>query len=102
MHNRSGQKVGQVAQRSPQLVVEPLPASVGHHLGRHADQKPTQRLGPMELQGEDVFELIHTPSIDLPGEGFLTPETLAEVATELLAMSETLQELETEEAGAGA
>ena len=36
------------------------------------------------------------------GEGFLTPETLAEVATELLAMSETLQELETEEAGAGA
>src|SRR5918997_2699795 len=31
------------------------------------------------------------------GEGFLTPETLAEVATELLAMSETLEELETEE-----
>ena len=36
------------------------------------------------------------------GEGFLTPETLAEVATELLAMSETLEELETEEAGTGA
>jgi uncharacterized membrane protein len=36
------------------------------------------------------------------GEGFLTPETLAEVATELLAMSETLEELEREEAGAGA
>jgi uncharacterized membrane protein len=36
------------------------------------------------------------------GEGFLTPETLAEVATELLAMSEALEELETEEAGAGA
>ncbi len=36
------------------------------------------------------------------GEGFLTPETLAAVATELLAMSEALEELETEEAGAGA
>jgi uncharacterized membrane protein len=35
------------------------------------------------------------------GEGFLTPETLAAVATELFAMSETLEELETEEAGAG-
>jgi uncharacterized membrane protein len=36
------------------------------------------------------------------GEGFLTPETLAEVASELLAMSEALEELETEEAGTGA
>ena len=36
------------------------------------------------------------------GEGFLTPETLTEVATELLAMSEALEELETEEVGAGA
>jgi uncharacterized membrane protein len=36
------------------------------------------------------------------GEGFLIPETLAEVASELLAMSEALEELETEEAGAGA
>ena len=36
------------------------------------------------------------------GEGFLTPETLAAVATDLLAMSEALEELESEEAGAGA
>jgi uncharacterized membrane protein len=36
------------------------------------------------------------------GEGFLTPETLADVAPELRAMSEALEELETEEAGAGA
>jgi hypothetical protein len=35
------------------------------------------------------------------GEGFLTPESLAEVAPELVAMSEALEELETEEAGAG-
>src|SRR5215208_4455694 len=32
------------------------------------------------------------------GEGFLTPETLAEVAIELVAMSEAIEELETEEA----
>ena len=36
------------------------------------------------------------------GEGFLTPEALAVVAAELVAMSEALEELETEEAGAGA
>lgn len=36
------------------------------------------------------------------GEGFLTPETIAEVATELIAMSEVIEELEAEEAGAGA
>jgi hypothetical protein len=36
------------------------------------------------------------------GEGFLTPEALAEVAIELVAMSEAIEELEIEEAGAGA
>ena len=36
------------------------------------------------------------------GEGFLTPETIATVAPELVAMAEALEELETEEAGAGA
>jgi uncharacterized membrane protein len=36
------------------------------------------------------------------GEGFLTPEALAEVAIELVAMSEALEELEAEGAGAGA
>jgi uncharacterized membrane protein len=35
------------------------------------------------------------------GEGFLTPEALAAVATELVAMAEALEELEAEEAGAG-
>jgi len=35
------------------------------------------------------------------GEGFLTPEALAEVAIELVAMSEAIEELEVEEAGAG-
>ena len=36
------------------------------------------------------------------GEGFLTPEALGAVAAELVAMSEALEELETEEADAGA
>jgi uncharacterized membrane protein len=36
------------------------------------------------------------------GEGFLTPEAITEVAVELVAMSEALDELEAEEAGAGA
>jgi uncharacterized membrane protein len=35
------------------------------------------------------------------GEGFLTPEVLADVAVELVAMSETIEELEAEEASAG-
>jgi uncharacterized membrane protein len=36
------------------------------------------------------------------GEGFLTPEAIAEVAVELVAMSGALEELEAEGAGAGA
>ena len=36
------------------------------------------------------------------GEGFLTPETIAAVAAELVAMAEALEELEAEEAGTGA
>ena len=36
------------------------------------------------------------------GEGFLTPEALAAVVAELVAMAEALDELETEDAGAGA
>jgi hypothetical protein len=36
------------------------------------------------------------------GEGFLTPETVASVAAELVAMSEALEELEKEQSGAGA
>jgi hypothetical protein len=50
-----------VAQRSPKLVVEPLPAGVGRHLGRQAGQKTTERLRPVALQGEDVLELIYDP-----------------------------------------
>ena len=55
-----------MAQRSPELVVEPLCAGVGRHLGRQAGQKTTQRLGPVALQGEDVLELIYDPFDELP------------------------------------
>jgi hypothetical protein len=34
------------------------------------------------------------------GEGFLTPEAIAAVAVELVAMSEALEEIESEEASA--
>lgn len=36
------------------------------------------------------------------GEGFLTPEALTDVGTELVAISEAIEELEAKEAGAGA
>jgi uncharacterized membrane protein len=36
------------------------------------------------------------------GEGFLTPEALAEVGAELVAISEAIEEIEREDAGAGA
>jgi hypothetical protein len=36
------------------------------------------------------------------GEGFLTPEAVAEVAAELMVLSEILEELEAEEAATGA
>jgi hypothetical protein len=36
------------------------------------------------------------------GEGFLTPEAVAEVAAELVALSEIFDELEAEEAATGA
>jgi hypothetical protein len=36
------------------------------------------------------------------GEGFLTPEAIAEVAAELVVLSELIEELEAEEAATGA
>src|SRR5215211_1065377 len=66
MHNRSDQKVGQVAQRSSELIVEPLPAGVGRDLSLQAGQKTLKRLGPVTLQGEDVLELVYDPFDDLP------------------------------------
>jgi hypothetical protein len=64
MCNELYEQVRQVAQRSAEGVVDPLSAGVCRDLGRQARQQPSQRLGPMALQGEDVLELAdETPSM---------------------------------------
>ena len=63
MHNRSDQKVGQVAQRSPELVVEPLPAGVGCHLGRQAGQRPSSVLALWRSRAKMSLSWSMTPSM---------------------------------------
>ena len=60
------QQVRQVAQRSVERVVDPLCAGVGRDLGRQTRQKPSQRLGPVALQGEEILELPDHALDDLP------------------------------------
>jgi uncharacterized membrane protein len=91
---------------------ESLEGMQGHAFG--LSQKEIQRIAASLHPGSSAgFLLIeHVWARDLKGairdaggfplgEGFLTPETIAEVAAELVAMSEAVEELETEEAGAG-
>src|SRR5215218_11025811 len=66
MCNELDEKIGQVAQRPPDPVVDALSASVGCDLGCQAGQKTTQRPGPVPLQAEEVLELIYDPFDDLP------------------------------------
>jgi uncharacterized membrane protein len=73
--------------------------------GIAASLKPGSSAGFLLIEhvwARDLKRAIREASGFPLGEGFLTPETLAEVATELLAMSDALEELETEEASAGA
>jgi uncharacterized membrane protein len=73
--------------------------------GIAASLKPGSSAGFLLIEhvwARDLKRAIREASGFPLGEGFLTPETLAEVATELLAMSEALEELEREEPGAGA
>jgi len=73
--------------------------------GIAASLKPGSSAGFLLIEhvwARDLKEAIRDAGGFPLGEGFLTPETLTPVALELLAMSETLEELETEEAGAGA
>ena len=51
------QQVRQVAQGSAEGVVDPLSAGVGRNLGRQTRQQPSQRLGPVALQGEEILQL---------------------------------------------
>ena len=70
-----------------------------------ASLKPGSSAGFLLIEhvwARDLKEAIRDAGGFPLGEGFLTPETLTPVAPELLAMSETLEELETEEAGTGA
>jgi len=55
----------------------------------------------LDYQGEDLGAIVGALLGFELGEGFLTPEALAQVAIELLAMSEAIEELEAEEAGGG-
>ena len=90
----------------------PVEATEGHAFGlsRSEIQGIADSLRPGSSAGFVLIE--HVWARDLKGairdaggfplgEGFLTPEAIAEVATELVAMSDAIEELETEEAGAG-
>src|SRR5918998_337341 len=57
MHNRSGQEVREVAQRSAKAFVEALPARVSSHIRGQQGEQATQGLGPVALQGEAVLQL---------------------------------------------
>src|SRR5215218_7190077 len=65
MCNELDQQVRQVAQRSVEGVVDPLSAGVCRDLCRQARQQPSQRLGTMALQTEEVLELAYDPFYDL-------------------------------------
>jgi hypothetical protein len=65
MCNELYEQIRQVSQRSAQRVVDPLSAGVCCDLGRQAPQKPSQRLGPVALQTEEVLELADHPFYDL-------------------------------------
>src|SRR5215216_7452804 len=69
MHNSSNQQIGQVAQRTTELDIEPLPAGVGCDFGSQTSQQPLQGLGPVALQGEEVLELVYDPLDDLAFSG---------------------------------
>src|SRR5215213_10004295 len=64
MRNYLNQQVRQVAQRSAEEVVHPLGARVRRDLGGQTRKQPSQRLGTVALQSEEVLELADvTPSM---------------------------------------
>src|SRR5215204_276856 len=56
MRNHLNQQVRQVAQRSAEEVVHPLSAGVRRDLGSQTRKQPSQRLGTVALQSEEVLE----------------------------------------------
>ena len=67
------QQVCQLTQRSVDGVVDPLSAGVGRDLGGQARQQPSQRLGAVALQSEEVLELADDPFYDLALAGGPAP-----------------------------
>src|SRR5215208_8254933 len=65
MCNELYEQVSQVAQRSAEGVIHPLSAGVCRDLGRQAPQQPSQRLGAVTLQREELLELAYDPFYDL-------------------------------------
>src|SRR5829696_847277 len=65
MCNEPYEQVLQVAQRSAERVFDRLGASVGRNLCCQARQQPSQRLGAVALQTEEVLELADDPYYDL-------------------------------------
>jgi hypothetical protein len=65
MRNHLNQQVRQVAQRSAEEVVHPLSAGVRRDLGGQTRKQPSQRLGTVALQSEEVLELADDPFYDL-------------------------------------
>src|SRR5215210_7227962 len=54
-----------MSQRAAEGVVDSLSTGVGRDLGRQACQQPSQRLGAVALQAEEVLELADHPLDDL-------------------------------------
>jgi hypothetical protein len=65
MRNYLNQQVRQVTQRSAEGVVHPLGARVRRDLGGQTRKQPSQRLGTVALQAEEVLELSDHPFYDL-------------------------------------
>ncbi len=65
MCNELDQQVRQVAQRSAEGAVDPLPAGVRCDLGGQAHQQPAQGLGSVAFEAEKVLELADHPLDDL-------------------------------------
>src|SRR5215213_644563 len=65
MCNELYEQVRQVAQRSAERVVDPLGTGVCRNLCCQARQQPSQRLGAVALQTEEVLELADDSFYDL-------------------------------------
>jgi hypothetical protein len=65
MCNNLNQQILQVAQWSPELIVQPLPTGVRRDLGGQTRQQPAQGLGSVTLQAEEVLELANQSLDDL-------------------------------------